>query len=607
MSNVEASIICDNVFEYIINELDTFIDDNIFNKISFEELGEVYYNKILDSVEDCNEELLKIVISKIVPEDIKLTCKEDYYKGLCIFLEFKEMPSKMLKNVKEKYNEIFNEKYHLVKAKYNTQVEAIDKELSELESESDKIKSDKKSHSFLRDISNDELRLYELNSKYNKLRTRKDMLNCALTNTENDLKQFYKREETEDVEEAKKLKALKLSKYNSYGVDLEFSYYSTSLNILEDDIERDYALFFKVKIYTILDTANKNYNSSIIRKTNEEAVEEYEQYISKIPKIDDLNNGKRDNPEEYNNMLKELIKNYSVIEDLKGKLESSVCLRNRKNILFKAIELYEKKEFEIFNNILPIQIEGMFADFLMDTTIFSRFENMNIYANAVLKDKIKYLQKVESNIYPEVVEYFMHYFNNIIRNRIAHGRYYGNTEYKQDEIFSRELILDMSLLVHMLSRNSETEKMYRFIEGCHVHYERLAELLHDPSYFSILFSYMIGEALIYDYDMVEKYKPIQVAYWLINPYYEKIYEQVGDKKKLLELREKFLSEDFWNYVLKELNNIITKKSCYENVNIEFKSVVKGLFKCGISDDVKTILKEVYSLLTKILEKQKVPK
>ena len=60
-------------------------------------------------------------------------------------------------------------------------------------------------------------------------------------------------------------------------------------------------------------------------------------------------------------------------------------------------------------------------------------------------------------------------------------------------------------------------------------------------------------------------------------------------------------------MLKELNNIITEDSCYKNVNIEFKSVVKGLFRCGISDDVKIILKEVYSLLTKILEKQKVPK
>ncbi|MDY2882633.1 MAG: hypothetical protein SOT71_08265, partial [Romboutsia timonensis] len=307
------------------------------------------------------------------------------------------------------------------------------------------------------------------------------------------------------------------------------------------------------------------------------------------------------------NMLKELITNYDVIEDLKGKLESSVCLRERKNILLKAIKLYEEKEFEIFNNILPIQIEGMFADFLMDTTIFSRFKNMNIYANAVLKEKIKHLQEVESNIYPEVVEYFMYYFNNIIRNRIAHGRYYGNTEDKQDEIFSRELILDMSLLVHMLSRNSETEKMYRFIEGCHVHYKRLGDSLHESPYFSILFSYMIGETLICDYDMVENYKPIQVAYWLINPYYEKIYEQVGDKKNLLELREIFLSKDFWNYVLNKLNDIITKNSCYENINIEFKSVVKGLFKCGISEDVKTILKKVYSLLTKIFEKQKVPK
>ena len=148
-------------------------------------------------------------------------------------------------------------------------------------------------------------------------------------------------------------------------------------------------------------------------------------------------------------------------------LTSSICLRSRKNILLKALELYKLGEFEVFNNIIPIQIEGMFEDYLLDSTIFIRFSKMDIYLNAVLKDKIRHLQEIKDNIiYPEVVEYFMYYFNNMIRNKVAHGKYKGNQNQKIiDEIFSKELLLDLGILIHMLSRKSETEKMYRFIHS----------------------------------------------------------------------------------------------------------------------------------------------
>ena len=80
------------------------------------------------------------------------------------------------------------------------------------------------------------------------------------------------------------------------------------------------------------------------------------------------------------------------------------------------------------------------------------------------------------------------------------------------------------------------------------------------------------------YDTLEKYRPIQVAYWLVNPYYEKIYGQVDDKKDLLELRNEFLSKEFWEYVLGRLNNVIDQGYDYLRINMEFLSVVKGLFK-----------------------------
>lgn len=298
-------------------------------------------------------------------------------------------------------------------------------------------------------------------------------------------------------------------------------------------------------------------------------------------------------------MLDKLICDFGLLEELKKKIESSVCLRERKQILLKAVELYENREYGVFNNILPIQIEGMFADYLRDTTTFLRFSKMNIYADAVLKDKIRFLQEVKSDIYPEAVEYFMYYFNNMIRNQVAHGRYLVNWDDGiQDEIFSKELILDVCMLVHMLTRKSETEKMYRFIHDYQKYYRKVIRSSEHPC-FGALFNDMIGDKLIADYDSLEKYRPIQVAYWLVNPYYEKIYEQVADKSELLELRAEFLSKEFWEYVLEYLNDIIREGFDYRHINMEFKSVVNGLFKCDITDEVRKLLGKVNAALTKI--------
>ena len=58
-------------------------------------------------------------------------------------------------------------------------------------------------------------------------------------------------------------------------------------------------------------------------------------------------------------------------------------------------------------------------------------------------------------------ELFVTKFNSVVR--VAHGRYYSNPSTLNDEIFAKELILDLCLLVHMFVRTSETERMYRFV------------------------------------------------------------------------------------------------------------------------------------------------
>ena len=223
---------------------------------------------------------------------------------------------------------------------------------------------------------------------------------------------------------------------------------------------------------------------------------------------------------------------------------------------------------------------------------------MDIYTNAVLKDKIKLLEDHNCNIYPEAIEYFKFYFNNLIRNKIAHGKYSSTSTSLDSSIFAHELLMDLCTLVHMIIRRSETEKMYRFIHGYKSYYEKFSTGDKNPV-FEPLFNDMTGNKTIHTYDTLENYRPIQVTYWLINPYYEKIYGQVDDTAELLALRNDFLSKEFWEFVLERLNNIISTGWDYIFISDEFLSVVKGLFKYNLSFDVRKILGNVHASLIKI--------
>ena len=568
------------------------------------ELGELYYNHILSNIENAETHLLNAVIKTVKPRNIECETQEDYYIALCSILHFKKLPHEVWNDLEKEYNEIFVQKYGVLMQKYQAEINRINVELTQTKTFSDAIKNAAPSYSFLRDISTEEQKLYELNYKCNSLKTRKEMLTFSIEYVTSKLSEFCDMQDAQSVENAKRHKTLELSKEDTYDATFSFSSYRDYVDIANDDLDRQYALFYKVKIYVIIENARRQYHCSSYTKPDDEAIDEYKNYIQQIPKIDDLQSYKSNNPATYNAILEKLISDFKLLEELQEKLELSVCLRERKSVLLKALELYKQGEYEVFNNILPIQIEGMFADYLQDTTTFLRFSKMDIYFNAVLKDKIRHLQEVKSDIYPEAVEYFMFYFNNMIRNRIAHGRYKGNpNEQIQDEIFAKELVLDMGMLVHMLSRKSETEKMYRFVHGYQKYYESVIRSSKEHQCFGALFNDMIGAKTIAEYDTFERYRPIQVAYWLVNPYYEKIYGQVDDKKDLFELRKEFLSKEFWEYVLERLNGVVDQGYDYLSINMEFLSVVKGLFRCNINTDVKKILGKVNAALLRIKDMQ----
>ncbi|WP_017473221.1 hypothetical protein [Amphibacillus jilinensis] len=594
----DKKVIYDDLYKYIVGELANCIDVEIFSIATIEELGEFYYKKTLAQVSGATDTFLQYVIRFMVYEETVFENIADYYKSLCKIISIKKLPSNMLREVETEYDEVFVRKYNLVLQKANEAKEDINNRLQSLKTYSDSLKTVSTNQSFMRDLSSDELRLHRYGNECNLLRTRKEMIEYSVEYMTKKLMEFCDIHDVNSVEIAIREEALKLSKSDIKEATVSFITYKDVIEITEDNLDRAYALFYKTKFYTAIEKARKIIYASQYNLSEEESVRQYEIEIDKIPKINDLQYQKENDQEAYLISLKEFMSENLIIEDLKKMVAESICLRDRKDILTKCIELYSVGEFEILGNIAPIQIEGMFADFLKDTTIFRRFTRLELYAGAVLREKIKYLQDVNSDIYPEAVEYFMFYFNNIIRNKVAHGNYKSIfKDSTQAEIFAIEVILDMNMIVYMLSRKSEAEKMYRFISGYQNYYKKVIKSEH--LCFGALLNDLIGDKIISNYDSIEKYRPIQVAYWIVNPYYEKIYETVGNKKELLELRNQLLSKEFWIYVLNVLNDIIETGYDYKRINMEFISIVNGLFRCNITNEVKGILGEVNAALHRI--------
>ncbi len=61
----EKKTICDNLYKFIMDELLYCIDDELFTKTSFEELGKFYYEKALAQIYGTTDLLLQSVIRTI--------------------------------------------------------------------------------------------------------------------------------------------------------------------------------------------------------------------------------------------------------------------------------------------------------------------------------------------------------------------------------------------------------------------------------------------------------------------------------------------------------------------------------------------------------------
>ncbi len=274
---------------------------------------------------------------------------------------------------------------------------------------------------------------------------------------------------------------------------------------------------------------------------------------------------------------------------------------NRRRVLTSAIDAFKNGDYEVVINLLPVQIEGLFADFIEFSFLYKFQNDLGKYVNSLelqLVPKIQFLDGLDF----DYIAYFKYYFNSIMRNTIAHGNYMQymksrtSSDYDSKEvsikILAAELMLDLNALLYLMVDNTEIdtarmyidmtaehltksdddedrdemeisneERMKRKQEFLDMKYERLFLDLMGENRFNP--NFLKGSFFV-------SYEPKQVLYWIFN----EEMEQYFDAGKLKIVRRELCSGEFWKYIRFKLGD----SHKYDDKNMKvFRGVVTMMF------------------------------
>ena len=580
------------VYTFIIQELVKDISDEVFSCKDFETLGKHYFSEILNNVSDSKKDDIIAILNALAQRQGKhLSCNVDYYTFLCDTIDLVHIPKDVLAKINGEYQSVFVKMYGETKQKYDDVLTEIELQKSIINSKINNIGSQQ--HKFLIDISTDIEKLRNYYRLQNELRTKESIVKEYFEYLENKLGEYCNFNDEGDVIKKNRELAIEcslrlLGEENVEDRFLVYKHFISACNYAFDNYEN---LCFDIKINPFLSQSYK-----IIRSYSLSQEEKEKQYYEAIDHLynerDKLKESKKNDYAHYNENLSDFIVRHSIIKEINNYIESLICLDKRVPILRQTLKLYEEKKNLLFINIVPIQIEGIFADLQDDIRSFEQFLHCTISPSADLKQKI---DQIQNSIPFECAQYFKHYFNNLTRNIVAHGRIVEDDVSIYSEVLAKELLLDLHSLLYMASRNSEAEKMHRFING----YIKKISMISSSTekHYMALYNDLIGERVFLDYDSVDKYSPIKVVFWIVNPYYEKLYNlktEDGDTS-LYELRELLLSKEFWEYAKEQ-----TQKYCewhwYEDALRMLSSIIKGLLSCEVSEETKDIMIDILKIL-----------
>ena len=580
------------IFNYDIKK-----DKKIFDLLNAELVGSYIYSAIKKSTKGATIAQINEVVKHITKTKEDFSAQNEYYQALLKFLRIYRLPKDSLRNSEINFENLKNN-YKSYVANVNKKIKEIIRSIQIKKKEISKVEG-KNNQSLEKNISSDIdiLRRYYLEVR--KLETYQEMLEFDLKYINGKFDEFCGM-----FSNAKRNKKIIFDVACEYirepreDVPSKYTLMQHHLDVGTSHLKHELILFFNIKLQPIYEAI---YAQNLPKYMSKEVADESYDInadFSELPSANTLISKKTANIEEYILLLKNLIEKYNVLNSIRDVLDVYPPLHSKKILILRCIDFFENQDYRIFANLVSVQIEALFYDLLIDTNMFDNFRRIELFNNKVLKEKINTLGE---EIFVDITEYFSTYFNNLIRNAIAHGRENIPDTPCDQEAFALELLLDLNSLLFLFSRKSEIIKMHRFICS-----------FSNPKTFSdvetmrmeMLFRTLCGDRLCNLNYTVNKYKPIQVVYWLINPTYETIYEKAYDVTLLKKVRALLLNRSFWRFCNDKIDNCINCGYNYLSIGPEFQSCVNLILGCIDNNDAKMELIETNKKLKQLEKKDK---
>lgn len=584
----------ENYINNIKNEVFDQAEESLFKENNNVKKGKLLFKKINKKIKNSNNNLIKMTLKKMRKYDFNSKkiphTKEEYYEEIynCFDLTGNLVDRYVLVN--EKFGEILK-KYDILKKKIEELIDKVKEELNEPK----KSRYNKKR--ILEDIE-----VVKLKENYIK-RRKLEVLFKNQENIESGLLIFYRKEletffknfsSNEKID--KELK--KLSLFSQEKIDYRISYYNQIIRkfeflLAEIPISTLNKIYYNIKFIPYYDNI-QNIGRRNLKLSDEEynntIIEEINLKIDKHP-LNPINLEKyNENEKDYLNILR---KNSSTaIENIKHNISNSICLSKRKKIIEKIINGIENKDYEVVINILPIQIEGLFKDFLEYSLMYEYCQDIEVYnkiMNIDLGKKIDFGIKKNLNIFFDTIAYFKYYFNSLIRNNVAHGNYdflIDNVKDIKSEIFALELLYDLNSIIHTISETNEIDTAQKYIEET---FDRIKKSeKYNESNMNCLINDLNGTRERFNLSKFKSglfvsYEATRILYWIFNPLYEKYF----DNDKLKSIRNLIISSQFFLYIKNRIRSNFENKELLKSMKI-----IKTSFESELNDEMSLLIKEI---------------
>ena len=564
---------------------------------SIESIGKYIYSLVQKTIVGVTVSQINKVVEHTMKLGLPPTTQKDYYKALSNFYEIHFLPKQCYKNSRLEFENLRNN--------YNSYLKKIEKKKKEIDCKLQIKKNAIKkiespiSQAIKKNISADIDLLRQHYLEIRRFETYQEIIEFDFKYVEGKFEEYCGLFRDEDLNDKIILNnAWEYINATSTNVFSKYSLMQHYLDVAILHLSHELNLFFSIKLQPIYEAIYaKNLPKYMAKEIDDESYDINTDF-SEIPSASVLISKKTTSIEEYNLLLRELVEKHNVLDSVRNILNVYPPLNSKKELILRCINFFEDGDYRIFANLVSVQIEALFYDLLIDTNMFDNFRRIELFNNKVLKEKINTLGE---ETFVDITEYFSTYFNNLIRNAIAHGREnVPDTPYDQ-EAFALELLLDLNSLLFLFSRKSEIIKMHRFICS-----------FSNPKSFSnvetmrmeMLFRTLCGDRLCDLNYTVNKYNPIQVVYWLVNPTYEEIYAKAYDISLLTNVRTLLLDKSFWRFCNNKIDNCITCGYNYLSIGSEFQACVNLILGIIDNNDTKKELIETNKKLKELEKKDK---